>query len=765
MSHGELLLGGELGLTIAEAFDLLFTPQEDDSGEQEPSGSAATYAERRWFRRPRMFDASPDDMARARDDAELADTRLHQQLLSALPAWRKRLEAARSPGERISDSRAAKLGKLPSRVVPARHFPPKSPYDVFAMAGFLIDAAGIYHHIQPEKVIFENGRCEQDAASHRNDSPRHIDITVEDRELVRKAARAWRSLTWRPEGSIEPLATEITSEAVWADLEPLFESWFVVFAAYADADVFVRLDTAFPDAEPAPAWWKHVWRLFAMADEAACGTGFNFDTDSLKRFIEGGDAGLVWFEAEYYFEFATQVKQQSLRFPEGAWRQQRIDITTLSAARPEMLGVLPKVRTPSVGCTLRSLSHHLALTPGRGVARGKWTPNFVRPQDSERLMPDGQMNILLAPYPYTIEAQAFCGSLVERPPPDDQGRATKPRFGYFDVHQHWLEQPDGWENQSPPSDWRDALPAFVDALIRAAERHNPKIHALIFPELSLDLSAFQRVREHLEERHRNIELLIAGVSEKPMRAEVEPLEAEAELPLRHGNFVAVVSFNRGRGQETYRETIREKHHRWKLDADQLRSYGLLGSLSPEVQWWENIALQSRRVDFTVIRQRSVLSAMICEDLARVDPCQQLIRAVAPNLVVALLMDAPQRTARWPARYATVLAEDPGCAVLTLTSRGLMARQHRLGLYPSTGSDRIVAMWRDDQSAVPIELNCPYDAQGLLLTLTEEGSEDLALDGRIDTSAMAFRYAGHIPVRIPGAKDVFAHILGEEDRAC
>jgi len=53
----------------------------------------------------------------------------------------------------------------------------------------------------------------------------------------------------------------------------------------------------------------------------------------------------------------------------------------------------------------------------------------------------------------------------------------------------------------------------------------------------------------------------------------------------------------------------------------------------------------------------VLTVLICEDLARLDPVNDLVRAVGPNLVMSLLMDGPQLTTRWPARYATVLADD------------------------------------------------------------------------------------------------------------
>ena len=76
---------------------------------------------------------------------------------------------------------------------------------------------------------------------------------------------------------------------------------------------------------------------------------------------------------------------------------------------------------------------------------------------------------------------------------------------------------------------------------------------------------------------------------------------------------------------------------------------------------------------TTFRRKSIFSALICEDLARSEPCHSAVRSVGPNLVFVLLMDGPQIASRWSARYATSLADDPGSAVLTLTSRGPSSR--------------------------------------------------------------------------------------------
>ena len=730
-----------MAFTISEAFDMLFGQPAlaAEIPERNADLAAVSFEGRRWFRRPRAPDIPPQDIEKGRADAKAADQILSDKICARLPAWSddlRQLQIEQDCGEP-----GAARPELPLKLDAVRHIPPRLPYDVFAIAAYLVELGGVYHHIQFAKKT----TTEDEAAPAGGDQPtmvlRHISITQKDHDIVRAAAKAWAELP-PIEGTVVNFARDLTDDKIWSALEPLFESWIVVFGAYAAADTFVRLNARQDRPDPAPLWWKHAWRLLAISDEAAKGTGFQFDVSKTRAAVEGESTRLRWFEVDVWIEFATRGSAETPpQRPSLEWAE-FADMTTLSVARQELVSVLPKVRTPAVGCTLRSLSHHLALMPGAGIARGRWTPNYIRPPRAAGGMPDGAMNMLLVPFPYSIEARAFCASVVEDV---SAGLADDrvPRFGYFDVCQHWLH-----DNAAR----REEIISFLQALIEAARAQAPAIHAVVFPELSLDYDTFAHIRDHIRRTLPEVEILVAGVS---------------TYAGRRGNFVAIASFQRdaaGRSERDYRETVREKHHRWKLERAQLKAYGLLGALSPELSWWENISLQSRRVDFTVIRQSSVLAAMICEDLARVDPCQQVIRAVGPNLVVALLMDAPQINARWPARYATVLAEDPGCAVLTLTSRGLMTRQHRLGTFRSNGDDRVVAMWRDDRNAAPHELKCPYDAQGILLTVLEEESEDITLDGRAD-KAKAWRYAGDVPVRVPEVRGRFARILGEDDMAC
>jgi len=124
----------------------------------------------------------------------------------------------------------------------------------------------------------------------------------------------------------------------------------------------------------------------------------------------------------------------------------------------------------------------------------------------------------------------------------------------------------------------------------------------------------------------------------------------------------------------------------------------------------------------------VLAAPICEDLARPDPVGDLVRAVGPNLVIALLMDGPQLKERWSSRYATVLADDPGCSVLTLTSLG-MSKLSR----PRSGPSRsnVIGLWKDAKNGVPQEIELDAGAEGVILSITMRHEEEWSADGRSD----------------------------------
>ena len=120
-----------------------------------------------------------------------------------------------------------------------------------------------------------------------------------------------------------------------------------------------------------------------------------------------------------------------------------------------------------------------------------------------------------------------------------------------------------------------------------------------------------------------------------------------------------------------------KHHRWSLDEAQIYQYHLGGVLHPHVRWWESMEVPRRSIQFVEVAELT-LASLVCEDLAQNDDVAELIRQVGPTFVFTVLLDGPQLDSRWAARYASVLADDPGSAVMTLTSYGMVQRSRPRG---------------------------------------------------------------------------------------
>ncbi len=95
------------------------------------------------------------------------------------------------------------------------------------------------------------------------------------------------------------------------------------------------------------------------------------------------------------------------------------------------------------------------------------------------------------------------------------------------------------------------------------------------------------------------------------------------------------------------------------------------------------------------------------------------------------MDGPQLAARWPARYASVLADDPGSSVLTLTSLGMCVRSRRLDR-PAEPPSRTIAMWKDKLYGVQ-EITLAEKSIGCVLSLSCQNKEEFTADGRSDGS--------------------------------
>jgi hypothetical protein len=132
----------------------------------------------------------------------------------------------------------------------------------------------------------------------------------------------------------------------------------------------------------------------------------------------------------------------------------------------------------------------------------------------------------------------------------------------------------------------------------------------------------------------------------------------------------------------------------------------------------------RSIQFLELGGGITVVAVVCEDLARLDAVADLLRAVGPTFVLTVLLDGPQLTSRWTARYASVLADDPGSAVLTLTSLGMVERSRPPGSTPS----RVVALWKDPTRGVH-EIAVDPGAEAILLSTSVTRAARHSADGR------------------------------------
>jgi hypothetical protein len=166
-----------------------------------------------------------------------------------------------------------------------------------------------------------------------------------------------------------------------------------------------------------------------------------------------------------------------------------------------------------------------------------------------------------------------------------------------------------------------------------------------------------------------------------------------------------------------------KHHRWSLDRSQILQYHLGGVMHPDVAWWEAIEEPPLGLEFIEVAELTLVS-LVCEDLAQNDDVAALMRSVGPTAALIGLLDGPQLSSRWAARYASVLADDPGSAVLTLTSSGMAKRSRPHGRDPSP----VIALWKGPAGGVR-EIPLEGGAHAVVLSVAMSRATRRSADGR------------------------------------
>ncbi len=372
---------------------------------------------------------------------------------------------------------------------------------------------------------------------------------------------------------------------------------------------------------------------------------------------------------------------------------------SLARIDPNVLRVLPKVCTPPTG---RLAFSRYACVQGPGI-EARWHKMPTRHRGIDPRAEHAKM--LLLPWPLEVHESDFHaleGSVqrLEREP-----------YGFYEF---------------APAEGLDF--DLLDRVLVAARREASSVDVVFLPESAVDEDEIEEL-EALLDSH-GVVFLTAGVrgrARQPGRFPENWLHSGVNPRLQKGGSVS------GERSGPWIHIRQRKHHRWSLDEAQIYQYHLAGALHPRIHWWEAIDVPRRAVEFIEVAELT-LAALVCEDLAQNDEIAGLIRSVGPTVVSAVLLDGPQLNSRWAARYASVLADDPGSAVLTLTSFG-MAQRSRPHQHEAS---RVIALWKDavrGMREIPLEPG----AHGVLLTVCMDRAARRSADGRIAVDNGTYLY--------------------------
>ena len=411
--------------------------------------------------------------------------------------------------------------------------------------------------------------------------------------------------------------------------------------------------------------------LHAIADEACAGLGVALDTFDAQ--------GCVY-----------RARGRELLARTGSLA--RID--------SRYLRVLPKVRTPPTG---RPAFSRYACVQGPGIDV-RWHKMPARHRGTD--LRSEYATILLLPWPLRVRASDF------RAVEGSVERLARNPFGFFEF---------------APAEGLDL--DLLDRVLVAAHDEAGSVDVVMLPESAVEERELDDL-EALLDAH-GVVYLQTGVREPVRESDRFPnnwLHVGVNPRLEKG--AAVPSGAR----QPWFHLRQNKHHRWSLDEGQVDQYHLGGALHPHIRWWEAMDVPPKAVHFIEVAELVIVS-LICEDLAQNDDIAQLIRSVGPTVVIVGLLDGPQLTSRWSARYASSLADDPGSSVLTLSSFGMVERSRPAGREASP----VVALWKDPTQGVR-EIPLEPGAHGVLVTVSMDRASRYTADRRWPVANSTFSYA-------------------------
>ena len=415
--------------------------------------------------------------------------------------------------------------------------------------------------------------------------------------------------------------------------------------------------------------------LHAIADEACAGLGVALDSSDAE--------GCVY-----------RARGRELLARTGSLA--RIDA--------RLLRVLPKVITPPTG---RLAFSRYACVQGPGID-ARWHKIPARHRGTD--LRSEYATLLLLPWPLRVQASDFH-------PVGPVQRPAKDPYGFFEF---------------APAEGLDL--DLLDRVLVAARQEAGSVDVVLLPESAVAEDEIDDL-ETLLDGHGVVQL-VAGVRQPSAAAGPVPeqLAAYGLQPQTRERRAAAARGAANRGSTSARTSTTAG--RWtKTRWSSTTSAPPFTPISAGGKPW---TYPARPIQFVEVAEL-VLTSLVCEDLAHNDDIAQLIRSVGPTIVVNVLLDGPQLTSRWTARYASVLADDPGSAVLTLTSYGMVERSRPAG----RDASRVIALEKDPTRGVR-EIPLEPGAQGVLLTVCMDRATRYSADRRwpVDNSTSCYGVAVH-----------------------
>jgi hypothetical protein len=426
--------------------------------------------------------------------------------------------------------------------------------------------------------------------------------------------------------------------------------------------------------------FRVIMTLHAIADEFAAGFCIRSN---------------LTLQLERYEGFNNNKGVMSLGYAEALAKTLMTHNNSLSRINSERCKI-PKRQTPHTGITLRSISGNLAYH--RSSVKVIW--NFYSNKknslftklQSATVEGDGQqkknlsaLNILLIPWPFELKIT----DLKKINLPKESGEESK--------HEYFIYQPKEYEDRSLMISVRSKFKDEITQLVIDAKNESGGIDIIVFPESALNIELRIALVEICLEN--DISGYVCGCLDSSSADNDDPNQGCDRLgsnsvqthffdwnrDITKQNIEMLKKLNSSHKPKRISKKIyakisenavtQHKHHRWKLSPYQIKKYNLGGALSVSKNWWEGIHVEDREINFFNLGEELTMCSLICEDLARQDPIADLLRSVGPNLVITLLMDGEQLKHRWSSRYASILSDDPGSAVITLTSLGMVKRDN------------------------------------------------------------------------------------------